>query len=67
MLRPSLSSFHTTTVSPSRNRSSIWSSSGRWVLAPEATSVRILSHPALSNASLCRLVVWSPVLTLAYP
>ena len=67
ILLPKRSSFHTTTVSSSRRRSSIWSSSGRCVLAPDATSVKIRSHPAFTSASFCRSVVWSPVLTLAYP
>lgn len=46
MLLPRRSSFHTTTMSPSRRRSSMWSSSGRWAFAPEATSVKIRSQPA---------------------
>ena len=65
--RPSLSSFQTTTVSPSRSRSSMWSSSGRCAFAPDATSVKIRSQPTFSSASFCRSVVWSPVLTRAYP
>lgn len=65
--RPSLSSFQTTTVSPSRSRSSMWSSSGRCAFAPDATSVKIRSQPTFSSASRCRSVVWSPVLTRAYP
>lgn len=65
--RPSLSSFQTTTVSPSRSRSSMWSSSGRWAFAPDATSMKIRLQPAFSSASRCRSVVWPPVLTLAYP
>ena len=44
--RPSLSSFQTTTVSPSRSRSSMWSSSGRWAFAPDATSMKIRLQPA---------------------
>lgn len=31
------------------------------------TSVKIRLQPAFSSASCCRSVVWSPVLTLAYP
>lgn len=65
--RPSLSSFQTTTVSPSRSRSSMWSSSGRWAFAPDATSMKIRLQPAFSSASRCRSAVWPPVLTLAYP
>lgn len=49
--RPSLSSFHTTTVSPARRRSSMRSSSGLLVFAPDAWSIKIFSHPVAWSAT----------------
>lgn len=69
MLRPSLSSFQTTTSScPGRRWSSILSNSGRLARLPLTPwSVNTLSHPDCFRASICSWVFWSIVLTRAYP
>lgn len=58
--RPSLSSRHTTRVSPSRRCENRPPSSGRDVVAPLGVSVQIREQPAARSASLCRLRVRDP-------
>ena len=53
MLRPSRSSFHTTTVSPSRTYSISAARPGRSSRAPDITSENTLVTPAAPRASFC--------------
>ena len=63
MLRPSRSSFHTTTVSPARTYSSSAANPGRSSRAPEMVSEKILDTPAAAKAAFCCSNVCNTVLT----
>ena len=54
-LRPSRSSFVTTSVSPARSSASAWSSSGRDLCFPEACSANSRSQPLACWTSACPL------------
>lgn len=66
-LLPKRSNLQTTNSSPFRNLAIILSSSGRTLVAPEIVSLKMISHPAFSSASICRFKFCSLVETLAYP
>jgi hypothetical protein len=53
MLRPSRSSFHTTTVSPARTYSLSAARPGRSSRAPDITSENTLATPAAASAVFC--------------
>ena len=59
ILRPSLSSFHTISVSPSESALKSFFRPGLSAVLPLILSSKISSHPALSSAFLCRAVFWS--------
>src|SRR6266566_772572 len=64
---PSLSSRHTTRVSPFLTYSRASCNPFRSSFAPLITSVKIFVHPIFSRAPFCRFKVCSLVETLAYP
>jgi hypothetical protein len=64
---PSLSNFHTMTLSPFLSVSNILISSGLSLDLDEIFSSNINSQPVFFKASICKLKFWSNVLTLAYP
>ncbi|CES50420.1 Uncharacterised protein [Salmonella enterica subsp. enterica serovar Typhi] len=59
MLLPSLSSFQTTSVSPSDNVLSSFFNPGRADFVPLILSSKISSHPAQFSAFRCKSVFWS--------
>ncbi|CSZ26441.1 Uncharacterised protein [Shigella sonnei] len=59
ILRPSRSSFQTTSVSPADNVLSSFFSPGLSDFVPLILSSKISSHPAQFNALRCRSVFWS--------
>ncbi|KEA51238.1 hypothetical protein DT73_19015 [Mangrovibacter sp. MFB070] len=64
MLRPNLSSFHTTSVSPLESILRSFFNPGRSDVFPLILSSKISSHPAHSSAFRCNAVFWSFVDTL---
>ena len=64
MLLPNLSSFQTTSVSPSESVRRTFFSPGRSEVLPLILSSNISSHPAHSSAFRCKAVFWSFVDTL---